>query len=197
MVYHTGGLNGMVTRVTPIPDNKLGVVVFTNQQEGVAFTAVTLTILDHYLGAPATDWVGAFSAVRKERLEKARAQVAKETGQRNGESKPSPARAKYAGRYRDPWYGDAIVEEKDGKLRMRFTHSPALEGPLEHFQYDTFIARWKDRSMDADAYVTFWLNPDGSIDRVKMKAVSPLTDFSYDFHDLALTPAPKDAPAYD
>jgi hypothetical protein len=38
--------------------------------------------------------------------------------------------------------------------------------------------------------VTFALNPDGSIDQVKMKAVSPDTDFSYDFQDLLLRPAP-------
>ena len=88
-----------------------------------------------------------------------------------------------------------MVEEKEGKLRMRFTHSAQLEGPLEHFQYDTFIARWMDRSQNADAYVTFSFNPDGSVDSIKIKAVSPLTDFSYDFHDLVLTPAPADAPA--
>ena len=111
--------------------------------------------------------------------------------------RPSLPLARYAGRYRDPWDGDVVVEEKNGGLWMRFTHSAALAGPLEHFQFDTFIAKWTDRSLDADAYVTFSLNANGSIERVKMKAVSPLTDFSYDFHDLALTPAPKDAPAYN
>ena len=55
---------------------------------------------------------------------------------------------------------------------------------LEHFQYDTFIARWRDRSLDADAYATFALEPDGSISQLKMKAVSEATDFSFDFQDL-------------
>jgi CubicO group peptidase (beta-lactamase class C family) len=197
IVTHTGGLNGMVTRVTLVPEKKLGIVVLTNQQEGAAFSAVTMTILDHYLGAPPADWVAAYGAVRKARVDRARDEVAKAASIRNAESKPSLPLGLYAGRYRDPWYGDVLVEEKDRKLWMRFTHSPALTGVLEHFQYDTFIARWKDRAMDADAYVTFSLNPDGSIERVKMRAVSPLTDFSYDFHDLALTPAPKDTPAYD
>ena len=32
------------------------------------------------------------------------------------------------------------------------------------------------------------LNPDGSIDQLKMKAVSEETDFSFDFHDLLLRP---------
>jgi hypothetical protein len=42
--------------------------------------------------------------------------------------------------------------------------------------------------MDADAYVTFTLAPDGKIDEMRMKAVSPLTDFSFDFHDLLFRP---------
>jgi hypothetical protein len=48
----------------------------------------------------------------------------------------------------------------------------------------------------ADAYVTFSLNPDGSIEGAKMKAVSPLTDFSFDFHDLNLKPVAKNATPY-
>ena len=46
----------------------------------------------------------------------------------------------------------------------------------------------KNRTLDADAYVTFALAPDGSIDEMRMKAVSPLTDFSFDFHDLLFHP---------
>ena len=93
----------------------------------------------------------------------------------------------YAGRYRDPWYGDVVVEKAGDGLLLRFTHSPALTGRLEHWQQDTFVARWNDRSLLADAYITFSLNPDGSIDRAKMKAISPLTDFSFDFQDLSFS----------
>jgi CubicO group peptidase (beta-lactamase class C family) len=196
IVYHTGGLNGMVTRITLVPDKKLGVIVLTNQQEGAAFQAVTMTILDHYLGASSKDWVSAYAALRKRQVAEANEGVSKATAARDASSKPSLPLARYTGRYRDPWYGDIAVEEKDGRLLMRFSHSPALTGFMEHFQYDTFIARWNDRTLDADAYVTFSLNPDGTVSGIKMKAVSPLTDFSYDFHDLVLTPAAKDAAAY-
>ena len=71
---------------------------------------------------------------------------------------------------------------------MRFSHPPALTGDLEHWQHDTFVARWRDRELRADAFVTFALNPDGTVDRVKMAPVSPATDFSFDFQDLSLTP---------
>jgi len=76
---------------------------------------------------------------------------------------------------------------------MRFLRTPDLEGELQHFQHDTFIVRWKERNFNADAYVSFALNPDASIERVKMAPVSMETDFSYDFRDLNLLPvvAPK------
>jgi hypothetical protein len=67
---------------------------------------------------------------------------------------------------------------------MRFERTPDLSGELEHFQHDTFIVRWKERNFNADAYVTFALNPDGSIERMKMAPISTETDFSYDFRDL-------------
>ncbi len=75
---------------------------------------------------------------------------------------------------------------------LRSDRNAPLSGPLEHFQYDTFIARWTDRQLQADAYVSFYLTPEGKIERIKMKAVSPNTDFSYDFHDLDLMPVATD-----
>ncbi|MBI4877139.1 MAG: serine hydrolase [Acidobacteria bacterium] len=195
MVWHTGGLAGMVTRVTLLPGQKLGVIVLTNQEAGGAFNAITNTVLDHYLGAAAVGWPQAFLEAAKKQTADAEAKMAKAQAGRNAASRPSLPLASYTGRLRDAWYGDVAIEEREDKLRIRFTHSPLLTGSLEHWQYDTFIARWDDRSLAADAYVTFSLKPDGSLGEVKMAAVSPLTDFSFDFHDLLLKPVAKDAPA--
>ena len=54
---HTGGLAGIVTQVTLIPELKLGIIVFTNQQSGAAFTAITNTIKDSYYGIKGKDRV--------------------------------------------------------------------------------------------------------------------------------------------
>jgi len=54
---HTGGLAGIVTQVTLIPEMKLGIIVFTNQQSGAAFTAITNTIKDSYFGIKGKDRV--------------------------------------------------------------------------------------------------------------------------------------------
>jgi hypothetical protein len=103
-------------------------------------------------------------------------------------STPSLPLTRYTGTYRDAWYGDVTISPSANGLAIRFDKTPALTGTLEHWQHDTFVARWTDRELRADAFVTFSLNPDGSIDRAVMRAVSPDTDFSYDFQDLLLRP---------
>jgi CubicO group peptidase (beta-lactamase class C family) len=188
MVWHTGGLPGYVSRVTLIPDRKLGIAVFTNQESGEAFEAISWRLLDHFLGAPATDWGSAYRVLKARGDSAVAAEEHAAVAKRDTASRPSLPIDTYAGTYRDAWYGDVTITLEAGKLVMRFTKSPSLVGDLEHFQYDTFIARWRDRELRADAYVTFALKPDGSIDQVKMAAVSPATDFSFDFQDLLLVP---------
>ena len=191
VITHTGGLAGYVSQVWLVPDAGLGITVLTNQESDEAFQALTMFVVDHYLGAPKTDWVEAYRKVAA-RNEARTAEVVKEAAAaRNASSKPSLALEEYAGTYRDAWYGDIGIAFEDGKLVMRFTRTPALVGDLEHWQYDTFLVRWCDRDLRADAYVTFSLNPDGTIARATMLPASPDVDFSYDFQDLLLKPVKK------
>jgi hypothetical protein len=46
--------------------------------------------------------------------------------------------------------------------------------------------------MDADAFVNFALDEEGKAKSIRMRAISPLTDFSYDFHDLRFQRVDKD-----
>jgi CubicO group peptidase (beta-lactamase class C family) len=189
MLTHTGGLPGYVSQVTMIPELRLGVAVLTNQESGSAFQSITLRALDAYLGVPAHDYPAILSKMDDAALARARRIENEATAKRDSASGPSLPLAAYAGKYSDAWYGDIAIAEEGGKLVMRFSHTPSLVGDLVHWQHDTFIARWRDRELRADAYVTFALNPDGTIDHATMQAVSPLTDFSFDFQDLLLTPA--------
>jgi CubicO group peptidase (beta-lactamase class C family) len=188
LVGHTGALSGFVSRTALVPELKLGIVILTNQEVTAAHAAIANTVIDRYLGVPDADWVAAYSARLKKQRAEGEEAVRKAAGQRNPNTKPALPLASYAGRYRDAWYGDMLIEEHAGKLSIYFSQTPDLAGDLEHWQYDTFVARWKNRTLDADAYVTFTLKPDGTIDEVRMKAVSPLTDFSFDFHDLLFRP---------
>ncbi len=100
---------------------------------------------------------------------------------------------RYAGTYRDAWYGDVTIALEGKGLVIRFTKSPSLVGDLVHWQHDSFLARWRDRELRADAYATFALKPDGTIERLTMVPSSPAVDFSFDFQDLLLRPVQADS----
>jgi hypothetical protein len=192
LVWHTGGWPGMVSRVTLVPELKLGVVVLTNAESGAAFNAVTYRVLDAYLDpGHKTDWVAVYDKAVRKAQAKADDSFARHEAARAKDSKPSLPLAGYAGGYRDPWYGDVVVSQEGGKLRLRFSHTPQLVGTMSPWQHDTFTVRWDDRTLNADAFITFALDEDGHIREARMEPISPMTDFSFDFQDLRLSPTKK------
>jgi CubicO group peptidase (beta-lactamase class C family) len=190
-LQHSGGLPGYLSLVTMIPQEKLGVVVLTNQESGEAFNAITLRAIDYFLRAPEIDYRATFAALRDTaRAQNARQAKATNTA-RDSLSRTSLALEKYAGRYEDAWYGDVNITKEGNHLVMRFSHTPQLVGDMEHWQHDSFLVKWRDRELRADAFATFALNADGTIDQLKMVPSSPEVDFSFDFQDLLLKPSSR------
>ena len=191
VLNHGGSLSGFVSQVVMVPEIKLGISVFTNQESNDACTALACHIMDYYMGAGDTDWIRAFARVEARADSILAARERKTVMERDSLSRPSLPVEKYAGIYEDAWYGPIPITLEGKRLVMRLSHSPGMVGDLEHWQYNTFIVRWRDRELRADAFVTFALTAEGKIDRATMKAVSPSTDFSFDFHDLVLKPVPE------
>lgn len=190
-VQHSGGLPGYVSLVTMIPDQRLGVAVLTNQESGAAFSAITYHIVDQYLGAPRVDYVAIYDSLAKAAQRQVAQAGERAAAARDSLSRPSLPLANYAGTYTDPWYGDVTVTKEGDHLVIRFAHTPQLVGDLEPWQHDSFVARWRDRELRADAYVTFALHPDGTIEQVELAPASPDVDFSFDFQDLLLKPVKR------
>ena len=65
------------------------------------------------------------------------------------------------------------------------SRSEVIKGPLNNYEGDQFVAAWPNRTLKADAFVTFTIE-EGHVSGLEMKAVSAITDFSYDFHHLNL-----------
>lgn len=91
---------------------------------------------------------------------------------------------RYAGAFEDAWRGAATVSLAGDHLELVFSRTDGLKGPLVPVGPGLFIARWEDRSIDADAYVRFSEDFAGKVTGFTMRAVSGTTDFSFDFHDL-------------
>jgi CubicO group peptidase (beta-lactamase class C family) len=189
VAMHGGALQGFYSKVVMVPEAKLGIAILTNAESGRALDSLQYRLLDQYLGVPnPTDWIRLQAEAEEEAHSKELERLKKVSATRAAKSQPSLPLASYDGEYEDAWYGKATIARVGGKQVLTFTRTPDLTGELEHFQHDTFIVRWKERNFNADAYVTFSLNPDGSIERMKMKPISTETDFSYDFQDLTFVP---------
>jgi len=187
LVGHSGGVAGYVTRVMLVPEENLGVVILTNAEEDFAFESVLYHVLDSYLGGPTEDYIVGLKALEDKQRKKADETMSKASQTRAADSKPSLPLEKYAGDYSDPWYGKVAVQLENGGLVLNFERTLKGLADLQHWQYDTFKAHWRDRTVE-DAFVTFALKSDGAIDHFTMVAVSPLADFSFDYQDLYFTP---------
>jgi len=185
-VSHTGGIDGMVTKVDLIPELKLAIIVLTNQESGAAFSAIDNQIKDTYLGVTGNDWVKKFSdmvAAGKANADKVATAVWKQVEARQHDG-PKLDNSLYVGTYHDNWLGDVVISEKDGRLWFTAKRSPKLTGEVLPYKANTVVVKWNIRSMHADAFATFTLDEEGKPTGMKMKPISPATDFSYDFQDL-------------
>jgi len=186
-VEHTGGLAGMVTRVVMIPELKLGIIVLTNQQSGAAFYSISNTILDSYFGLKGKDRVKEYHdmVIRyEEYAKKVTDEVWKNIEEQHKKGIIKSDYSQLIGNYTDVWFGKVKISDKEGKLRYESTRSPKLSGEVIPYKGTTYIVKWDDRSLDADSFIFFSSDKEGNISGMTMKAVSPLTDFSYDFQDL-------------
>jgi CubicO group peptidase (beta-lactamase class C family) len=185
-VSHTGGLAGIVTQVTMIPDLKIGIIVLTNQQSGEAFSAITNTIKDSYYGVKGIDRI----KQQYDRMMAGRENAKTIMGdpwqliEEQRKKITSIDTSSYLGTYKDVWFGEVTISKKNGKLWFDSKRSPRLSGEMFLYRTSTFVVKWNDRSMDADAFAMFKFDESGKASGFSMKPVSPLTDFSYDFQDL-------------
>ena len=186
-VSHTGGMEGMVTQVVLLPELKLGMIVLTNQEVGAAFTSITNTIKDSYLGLPYEDWVLRYDTLTAKSTRddnQLNQKIQQEIDDVLKSGKEAINKANFIGTFADNWLGEVKITELNGKLWFHSVRSPKLSGILQFYKGNTFVIKWPDRGMKADAFVYFNLSSEGKASGFKMKPVSPMTDFSYDFQDL-------------
>ena len=187
-VGHNGGLPGMLTSVTLIPDLKLGIVILTNTEPGGSslFDAINRTLIDSYLGLEKIDWIQRYSKGLQSRKEKGDS-VAIKAWETVDAAKNTPIKNEhFLGIYRDRWFGKVEVFLKGNQLWFRSFRSPKLNGPMQFYKANTFAIKWEYQDMPCDAFAMFNLDEEGRAQSIKMKGISPNIDFSFDFQDLDL-----------
>lgn len=150
LVKHTGGVNGYVTAVTLIPEEKTGIVVLTNTDSNGFFESLNQTLVDAACGLPYTDQNGAalqgyteYLAGEDELLKKQRDTVAMHLA-------PSLNLKQYCGKYTNEMYGFVNIEKDGPALKMTFEHH-ACTAKLESLGNDRFLCSFSDPIMGKKA----------------------------------------------
>ena len=144
IVSHTGGVNGFVTSVTLVPEEKLGIIVLTNTDQNSFYEALKWEIMDAYLGNPYRNYSKVYLGFAKQQ------EAAAEKNEKNMKDsvamnlKTSLPSSAYIGNYFNDVYGNMSVVMENGELRMKFSHHPNLYAKLQSLGGDRFYATFSD-----------------------------------------------------
>ena len=187
VVTHSGGLDGMTSRVALMPEENLGVVVLTNSETPLQ-SFLWYKVFDVFLGAPPRDWSAEYMARARAAREREEAEAKKAEAARVPDTRPSLPLQAYAGTYGGPMYGDAKVTEENGRLVVRLLPSPNYVGDLEHWHFDTFRIKWRESVVYPypRGWVSFTLSQKGEVDEMKIDVPNP----DFDFKELEFKRAP-------
>jgi CubicO group peptidase (beta-lactamase class C family) len=156
MVSHSGSLHGFRSAVAMLPNERLGLVAWTNLGDSLLPVAIRNAVFDRMLGLPERDWNALFLALSAKREGDLAARRAKREAARAKGTKPSLPLSEYAGDYQNAAYGAARVFLAGDSLALSWNRVAAT---LNHWHYDTFRSA-EDRLGDDDL-ATFVLGAEG------------------------------------
>ncbi|MBK7561524.1 MAG: serine hydrolase [Chitinophagaceae bacterium] len=144
IVAHTGGVNGFVTSVCLVPEEKLGIIVLTNTDANNFYEALRNEIEDAYLGLPYRNYSNVYRSYQwADEEQKAKEyKVIRDSIALNPKT-DLPLTA-YAGDYMHSVYGKMNIKIEAGKLIMRFEHHKGRTGTLEALGGNRFFCTYND-----------------------------------------------------
>ncbi|TWJ03328.1 CubicO group peptidase (beta-lactamase class C family) [Mucilaginibacter frigoritolerans] len=189
MVSHTGEDDGMISQVTLFPELDLGITVLSNKDGGGAVRAITDQLTDYYLGIKGIDRIQQWADKVKQYTsngDRVTDSVFSEAKHRQALASKKENYSKYVGKYRDPWFGDVLITLKNHQLWFSSVRSQQLRGFMIPYKAGTFVVRWINPEIKADAFMIFDREMAGKATHIALKRVSPASSAAYDFQDLDL-----------
>lgn len=144
IVSHTGGVNGFVTSVTLIPEEKLGIVVLTNTDQNLFYEALKWEIMDAYLGNVYRNYSKVYKGLLDGQEKQQMAELKKFRDTVAMQPKTALPKTAYLGNYVHEVYGKMSIKEENGKMIMRFEHHHGRFGTLEPMGENRFLCTYSD-----------------------------------------------------
>ena len=179
IVSHTGGVNGFVTSVTLVPEEKLGIVVLTNTDQNEFYEALKWEIMDAYLGKPYRNYSKTYLGFYTQRKIKDDENDKKMQDSLALKLTASLAATNYCGTYQNDVYGNMSVVQEAGKLIMKFSHHPNMYATLEPLGNNRFYATFSDPEF-SKATFPFTVK-DGKVISVTVKVADFIEYNPYEF----------------
>jgi CubicO group peptidase (beta-lactamase class C family) len=160
MMSHSGGIDGMLSWMYVVPEEKLGIMILTNGDNHSVGPGIGYRILDSYLTGSSRDWNAIMLAQFKRAMEMQQSREKARLAARAANTRPSRPLSAYAGVYADSLYGDLVIRLEGDRLVADLGPHGA-GGVLEHWQYDSFRLVWRDLAF-GKMDLTFTLDRDGT-----------------------------------
>ena len=144
VVSHTGGVNGFVTSVTLVPEEKLGIIVLTNTDANGFFESLKWELMDACLGLPYRNY--SHLATERQKINEGEMEKRIKLKRDTINTKPQTALplAAYTGEYNHELYGKMTIQLENGNLIMRFEHHKGRYSKLEALGGNRFLSTWND-----------------------------------------------------
>ena len=144
IVSHTGGVNGFVTSVTLIPEEKLGIIVLTNTDQNAFYEALKWEVADAYLGKPYRNYSKVYNDFTNQQKNADDAADKKLKDSVALQLKTALPLNAYCGSYTNDVYGNMNVVVEGGELKMKFSHHPNMYAKLETLGGNRFYVTFSD-----------------------------------------------------
>jgi CubicO group peptidase (beta-lactamase class C family) len=144
IVYHTGGVNGFVTSITLVPEEKLGIIVLTNTDANNFYEALKWEIIDAYMKLPYRNYSNVYLGFQQQQQASGAKWLKEKKDTIAMNNKPSLPVQNFTGTYRHDVYGNMTVAIKNGKLVATFEHHKGRYAELEPLGATRFLASFND-----------------------------------------------------
>lgn len=167
IVEKGGGLDGIRTVTTLVPDLNLGITILCNRNLTLFPEAIRAFFLEEYLGKSTSDL--------QEEIKKRQKTLDKLLVPEKPPQNPIPSLdpTAYVGDYSNNIYKPFQIKAKQGELVVS-AGPAAYQGKLTHWSANTFNLSWTTVNMGHER-VTFVIGPDGKATEIQTETLGSLT----------------------
>lgn len=170
-VHHGGNTSGFSSQVVMYPNDKLGIVVLTNQHNSILPYIIADVITNRMLDLPKTE-LNQYPVVVND-INK----IDKEIKELNKDKFSIHKLSEFCGKYSNKGYGTFEIIQENNSLFIVF---PTFKFRLEHLYYDIFVMKQLNdipQVMNPEFALNFLTDNNGNISATKIKLQSEPVEF--------------------